>query len=209
MTKWAERERRHAAAFDVIGARYDEAFPHKEGQTAAGAWLLDRLAPGSHVLDLGCGTGLPTAAQLTGGGHRVTGVDLSAEMVRIAAQNVPEGEFRQADLRDVTGEYDAVVAFFVLLMLPVPGIPEALAQIHKLLRPGGFFCLSMVEADLEEFPISFLGQDLLVSGLLRDELREAVEAAGFAVEEEHVLSYAPATTQAVPEIQLFYNCRRV
>ncbi|ROO91263.1 methyltransferase family protein [Actinocorallia herbida] len=209
MTKWAERERRHAAAFDVIGARYDEAFPHKEGQLAAGSWLLDRLSPGSHVLDLGCGTGLPSAAQIAAGGHRVTGVDLSAEMVRIAGLNVPEGEFRQDDLRDVTGEFDAVVAFFVLLMLPVPGIPRSLELIHRLLKPGGLFCLSMVEADLEEFPIPFLGQELLVSGLLRDELREAVESAGFEIEEENVLSYAPATTQAVPEIQLFYNCRRV
>ncbi|MCD0447670.1 methyltransferase domain-containing protein [Actinocorallia sp. API 0066] len=209
MTKWAERERRHAAAFDAIGVRYDEAFPHKEGQLAAGGWLLDQLAPSSSILDLGCGTGLPTAAQLAGAGHRVTGLDLSAEMVRLARENVPEGEFHQGDLRDVKGQYDAIVAFFVLLMLPLAQIPESLALIHGLLRPGGLFCLSMVEADLEEFPISFLGQELLVSCLLRDELRAAVEAAGFAVEAENVLSYAPSSTQAVPEIQLFYHCRRV
>lgn len=208
MTEWAEREKRHAAAFDVIGVRYDEAFPHKEGQLAAGAWLLDRLDPGSRVLDLGCGTGLPTAAQLAEAGHSVSGVDLSAEMVRIARENVPKGEFSQEDLRDVTGEFDAVVAFFVLLMLPLPGIPASLELIHRRLRPGGLFCLSMVEADLEEFPIPFLGQEVLVTGLLRDELRAAVEAAGFEVEEERVLSYAPASTQAVPEIQLFYHCRR-
>lgn len=205
---WAERENRQAAAFDYIGARYDEAFPHKDGQLAAGQWLLARLAPGSTVLDVGCGTGVPTAAQVAGAGHAVTGLDLSAEMIRLARENVPSAEFHEADLRGAEGEYDAVVAFFVLLMLPLREIPDALSRIHGLLRPGGLFCLSMVEADLDDVPIPFLGQEVRVSCVLRDDLRAMVEAAGFAVEEENVISYAPSSTQAVPEIQLFLNCRR-
>lgn len=32
-----------AEAFDAIGDRYDEAFPHKEGQLSAGEWLIDSL----------------------------------------------------------------------------------------------------------------------------------------------------------------------
>src|SRR5688572_20996774 len=66
-----------AAAFDRIGERYDEAFPHKEGQEKAGAWLLHRLPPASRVLDAGCGTGLPTARQLADAGMAVTGIDIS------------------------------------------------------------------------------------------------------------------------------------
>jgi len=204
----AARESRQAAAFDHIGAQYDEAFPHKDGQLLTGEWLLDRLPSGSAVLDLGCGTGLPTAAQLAGAGHRVTGVDYSAEMVRLARENVPRGVFRQGDLCDADGEYDAVLAFFVLLMFPLDEIPGALARMHRLVRPGGLFCLSMVEADLDDHPLAFLGQEVRVSALLRDDLRDQVEAAGFAVEEERVLSYAPASTQAVPEVQLFLACRR-
>ena len=73
-----------------FGDRYDEAFPHKEGQLAAGAWLAASLGPGGRVLDLGCGTGLPTARQLTDAGLRVTGVDLSAGMLALARENVPE-----------------------------------------------------------------------------------------------------------------------
>lgn len=205
---WAERDRRHAAAFDHIGVRYDEAFPHKEGQLAAGEWLLERLPPRARILDVGCGTGLPTAAQLAGEGHDLTGIDQSAGMIELARKNVPSVRFEQKNLFGATGEYDAVVAFFVLLMLRLEEIPRALSYVHSLLRPGGYFCLSMVEADLDDLPISFLGQEVRVSCYLRDDLRDEVEKAGFVIEDQQELSYAPQTTQAVPEIQLFLNCRR-
>ncbi|MBW8828396.1 MAG: hypothetical protein JF606_02980 [Burkholderiales bacterium] len=41
-----------AEAFDTIGNRYDEAFPHKEGQVSAGEWLIRSLPAGSRVPDL-------------------------------------------------------------------------------------------------------------------------------------------------------------
>jgi SAM-dependent methyltransferase len=204
----SERGLRNAAAFDAIGERYDEAFPHKEGQLAAGEWLIDRLEAGSRVLDVGCGTGLPTAAQIAWAGHELTGIDVSRAMVALARQNVPQATFHQGEIDGVTGTYDAVVAFFVLLMLPPAEIDVTLGLLHDLLRPGGYFCLAMVEADLEDFPISFLGHEVLVTGLLRDELVEVVERAGFVIEEQKIITYAPQTTKAVPEVQLFLNCRR-
>ena len=85
-----DRQAAQAWAFDRIGEHYDEAFPHKEGQLSAGEWLLERLAPGSRVLDVGCGTGIPTARQLVDAGHHVVGVDISEEMLRLARRDVPE-----------------------------------------------------------------------------------------------------------------------
>ncbi|MFF2652121.1 class I SAM-dependent DNA methyltransferase [Streptomyces sp. NPDC058045] len=204
-----------ADAFDAIGERYDDAFPHKEGQIAAAKWLAEELAPGSRVLDLGCGTGLPTARQLVAAGHRVLGVDLSPGMVEQARRNVPEAEFRAVDLAELrpggpdgVGEFDGVAAFFSLLMLPRDEIPYALRLVHRLLRPGGLFALSMVEADLDDEEIPFLGHPIRVSGFLRDDLLRVVRDAGFEVVGEDAFAYAPATTGAPPEHQLFLNCRR-
>jgi SAM-dependent methyltransferase len=201
-----------AEAFDAIGDRYDEAFPHKEGQLDSGAWLAKTLPPGSRILDLGCGTGLPTARQLTDAGHRVVGVDLSPGMLDLARGNVPGAEFHLADLADLRdgrlGTFDGVAAFFTLLMLPRPEIPHALRMLHGMLRPGGLLALSMVEADVDDFAIPFLGNTIRVSGYLREELHRVVCEAGFDVTGESSPAYAPASTDVPPEIQLFLNLRR-
>ncbi|MDJ0342724.1 class I SAM-dependent methyltransferase [Streptomyces sp. H10-C2] len=207
--------RGQAEAFDAIGDRYDEAFPHKDGQLAAGQWLAESLPPGSRVLDLGCGTGLPSTRQLADAGHHVTGVDLSAGMLALAAQYVPQAVFRQGDIADLRpggsldlGSFDGVAAFFSLLMLPRTEIPYALRAIHDLLEPAGLLTLSMVEADVDDFAIPFLGNTIRVSGYLRDDLHQVVADAGFEVIEEESYAYAPASTDVPPEEQLFLYCRR-
>ncbi|WP_190086377.1 class I SAM-dependent methyltransferase [Streptomyces longisporoflavus] len=206
-----------AEAFDAIGAHYDSAFPHKDGQLAAGRRLADALPAGSRVLDVGCGTGVPTARQLTDAGHRVLGIDLSPGMLDIARTNVPSqnADFRQLDLAalraegpDGVGEFDGIAAFFALLMLPRAEIPYALRLLHGLLRPGGLLALSMVEADLDDAGIPFLGHTIRVSGYLRDELRQVVRDAGFDILDEDTYSYAPASTDVPPEHQIFLHCRR-
>lgn len=211
---WGRQEQ--AAAFDAIGNRYDEAFPTKQSQLAAGDWLAAALPPASRVLDLGCGTGVPTARRLVDAGHHVTGVDLSAGMLELARANVPEGEFVQADIADLPpgpplepGSFAGVAAFFSLLMLRRSEIPPALRAVHELLAPGGLLALSMVEADVDDVPIPFLGHTIRVSGYLRDDLRQIVTDAGFEVIKEDAYAYAPASTDVPPEQQLYLCCRRV
>jgi cyclopropane fatty-acyl-phospholipid synthase-like methyltransferase len=210
----AERQALQAAAFDRIGARYDEAFPHKEGQLAAGEWLINRLSPGSRVLDVGCGTGLPTARQLTNAGYEVTGIDISDGMLQLFCRDVPMAASRQLDVANLPakgiaeGGYEAVVAFFSLLMLTRDEIPVTLRKLRTLLMPGGYFLLSMVEADVDDMPLHFLGNRVWVSGYLRDELCQVVTDAGFDVLDLQHLSYAPATTTVPPEVQLFVYARR-
>ena len=204
-------QRAQAAAFDNIGKRYDQAFPHKEGQVAAGEWLIGQLARGARVLDAGCGTGVPTARQLQEAGFSVTGIDISEVMLALARQNVPGIDLRQLNLTEIgpeLGRFDAMVAFFSLLMLSRADIPAALARLRDVLVPGGLLAVGMVEADVDDVPIDFLGMPVRVTGYPRDELARIVETAGFEVLETGDLSYAPVSTQVPPEVQLFLYCRR-
>ncbi|MFF3707052.1 class I SAM-dependent DNA methyltransferase [Streptomyces phaeochromogenes] len=204
-----------AEAFDAIGDRYDEAFPHKEGQLSAGEWLIDSLPAASRVLDLGCGTGVPTTRQLTDAGFEVVGIDLSRRMVQLAGEYVPGATFHQLDIADLRpggprdlGRFDAVAAFFSLLMLPRVEIPLALQTVRHLLVPGGLFVLSMVEADVDNYAIPFLGNTIRVSGYVLEDLHKVIEAGGFEIVKEDSYTYAPAVADVPPEEQVFLCCRR-
>jgi trans-aconitate methyltransferase len=143
---WADRQQAQAAGFDAIGPRYDEVFPHKEGQVRMVEQLLQRVPASARVLDLGCGTGVPTARQLVDGGCAVTGVDISPVMLDQAQRNVPEATFLQRGIIDTDatiGRFDAVVVYFSLLMLPRDRIVDVLNGLHNMIAPGGWLAIGI------------------------------------------------------------------
>lgn len=207
----AMRQSMHAMAFDEIGDRYDEAFPHKEGQVAAAEWLIERLPAGGRVLDVGCGTGTPTAHRLAESGFEVTGIDISEGMLDLARRNVPRATFLRLDMVDLDeslGTFDAIVGFFSVLMLSRTEIPAMLRRFRDLLVPGGHFQLSMIEEDMDEAPVAFLGHPVRVSAYRRGVLRTIVARAGFEVLDLRPVAYTPVPLGSWPEIQLFLYCRR-
>ncbi|HVV11317.1 class I SAM-dependent methyltransferase [Amycolatopsis sp.] len=89
-------------------------------------------APPARVLEAGCGRGA-LAAALNGLGYRVTGVDRSAE----AATAARERGVRviEADVHDVSGEYDVVL--FTRSLHHAEDLDDILAHAGTLLAPGG------------------------------------------------------------------------
>ncbi|WP_245931804.1 class I SAM-dependent methyltransferase [Actinokineospora auranticolor] len=168
-------------AFDLIGRRYDESFVERDVQIAEAAWLVERLPAGSRVLDLGCGSGLPTAKQLLDAGLSVVGIDESEVMLELAREQAPGGDYRHGDLRELTGlgEFDAAVAFFALLMLSKADIELTLRAIRAQLRGPKLLLLSMVQGDFDTFPVNFLGAPTTVSAYPPDQLKQVVADAGF------------------------------
>lgn len=107
--------------------------------------LLELLpAPGRRTLDLGCGEGR-LGRVLTSLGHRVTGIDASATMVRLAASHeMPEPAVvaDAIELPFADGAFDLVVAYMALH--DIDQMPQAVAEIARVLEPGGRLCLAIV-----------------------------------------------------------------
>lgn len=113
---------------------------------------MARLAPGEHVLDVAGGSGEPAltaVARVSPGGY-VLSTDIATNLVRLAAENARKRGLNadQFEARVMDGEhleipdasFDAVLSRLGLIYFPER--PQALAEIHRVLKPGGRVALA-------------------------------------------------------------------
>lgn len=194
------------SSYDAIAAEYAEAqdrrpwnaYFERPGMIA----FLPQDLRGREVLDAGCGPGFYTQ-WLAERGARVTAFDLNAEFVRRTRERVGEmARVLQADLAvplefAEDGSFDLVVCVLVLHYLKDWG--PALAEFHRVLRPGGrlvfsthhpftdlelsatgdYFAVERLEDDWDvgkvEFyrrPMSRISRDLCEAGFVMEEIAE-------------------------------------
>lgn len=119
---------------------------HRNKEYAGWLGLLQRtLPPRARVLELGCGSGHPTARTLSKK-FRVTGVDISEVQIRRARELVPHARFLRADMTRVRfppGRFEGVVMLYSLIHVPVRKHRPLLRRIFRWLTPGGLL-LSIV-----------------------------------------------------------------
>jgi SAM-dependent methyltransferase len=139
--------------------RDDLAYIHDAGfggfAAAAAPVLLDALQRsginGGLVIDLGCGSGILSAA-ISDAGYDVVGIDISEAMVAIARRRVPRGRFRVQSL--LAAELPACVAVAAVgecinYLFDETNSASSLAKlfrrIHKALRSRGLFLFDIAE----------------------------------------------------------------
>lgn len=147
MLAGAARKQRVIDVFGQSAAMYDE-----EGASLfppAARWLVAaaELRAGDTVLDVATGTGqiLFVAARVVGEDGRVIGIDLTDQMLSYARAGITIEGFINSEVRVMDAEhldlpdasFDKVLCGFGLMFFPEPH--RALAEIRRVLRPGGTF----------------------------------------------------------------------
>jgi cyclopropane fatty-acyl-phospholipid synthase-like methyltransferase len=185
--------------YDEIGQRYHDWSHRSEVRLSFVREVLDRLAPHSVVVDLGCGPGDP-ATRMLSESHHVLGVDLSAGQLRVAQRLAPRALLLQADVTELAlrpGSVDAVVSFFALGHLPSAAHAPLLGRVGSWLRPGGLLLTSAPLTPGDDHDSEWLGVPMFFGGIGVDATLAAVDAAGLDVEQAQVVGEDEGEGQVV------------
>jgi len=116
---------------------------------------LARIRPGERVLDLACGTG-NAAIEAARAGARVSGLDAAPRLIEVARTRAAAAslaiDFVVGDAQDLPfhdGAFDCVLSVFGVIFVPDP--PRAVAEIVRVLAPGG---RALISAWRPEGPIN-------------------------------------------------------
>lgn len=101
--------------------------------------LIEPLATGASILDLGCGGGEPIGRFLIDRGFAVTGVDLAPSRIELAVTRFPRHRWLRADMRTIVLDerFDAVIAWDSLTWLGHADQALVATRTAEWLQPGG------------------------------------------------------------------------
>ncbi|TDC79194.1 class I SAM-dependent methyltransferase [Actinomadura sp. 7K507] len=128
--------------WDGRAAAYERGFAHVTRYMVGPLLDAAGVADGTRFLDVGTGPGF-VALEAGWRGAAVSAMDAEPGMAETARRNVPGLDVRVAVLPEVPfadGEFDAVAGNFVINHVGDPG--RALAELRRVLRPGGRLALS-------------------------------------------------------------------
>ena len=158
------------ASYDTIAAEYQPRFGHEltakpldRGMLAGFAELVAAAGLGP-VADIGSGTGR-VAAYLASLGVPVSGIDLSPQMVSVARDLYPALRFEVGSMLDLDlpdACLGGVLAWYSTIHVPDGRLPDAFAEFHRVLAPGGYALLGFQVGDGPQHVTTSLGHAVSV-----------------------------------------------
>jgi 2-polyprenyl-3-methyl-5-hydroxy-6-metoxy-1,4-benzoquinol methylase len=142
-----EKSHDKSNGYEEIAEHFMRARNPRIGPSNVREWCRT-LAPGSSVLDLGCGNGVPISQLLIEEGFDVYGVDASAKLIAAFRSRFPHAHAECSAIEDSDffgRKFDGVIAWGVMFLLP-PDVQSVI--IHKaagVLNRNGKFLFTAPE----------------------------------------------------------------
>lgn len=140
-----------AAFFDNCAPWWDDDMIRNEVTITT---ILDNagIKSGMDILDVACGTGVLFPDYLKRGVESITGIDISAEMAKIAQSKFPDVRVICGDVEDTSfdGKFDAIMVYNAFPHFPDPA--NLIKVLANLVKPGGRLSVahSMSRAQLQQ-----------------------------------------------------------
>jgi predicted TPR repeat methyltransferase len=146
--------------------------------------LIKNTPKNGDVLDLGCGTGLPISKIIYDSGLKVTGLDVSDEMIKHFKENLPNTTALRMPMTEFNAknEYDAIVSSYSMLCLPFGDFVAVAGKISEALKNNGYFLLFLNEGDSKQGQVQEVnGEQLFSMGMSEKEIRDIFEPNGLKI----------------------------
>ena len=151
-------------------------------------WFAEKVGDLGIICDMGCGPG-QIARYLFDHGAEVCGIDLSPGMVERAQSLNPGISFRQGNMLALASIADnffgGVAAFYSIIHVPRPALNQALAELKRVLIPGGILLLTFhIGQEIKHFD-QWWGKEVSLDFIFfeTEEMKERLKIVGFELQE--------------------------
>ena len=166
-------------AWDDVAATYADRRDPDGSDAALIDDLLAGLPPDPDVLDVGCGDGARTLANLPAGS---VGVDVSRRGLDLAAETVPEARLVHGEMSALplaAESVDAITAYHAVFHVERDRHPDVYAEFARALRPGGRLLMTLPSGRFETVRRGWMGGRMFFSAPGRDRTLAQLREAGF------------------------------
>ena len=187
-------------AYNNSAERYDAKFSTYEIYLNRINDFASSLNKNSSILDVGCGPGI-NAEIFINNGHKVTGIDISEQMIALAEKRCPEGNFsvKKAGDLETSEKYDVVCLSFIIVHLEDEETARLIKKLPSLIHPGAHVYISFMTGKNAGYEkTSFSDDDIYFNYYNCDEIEKLFTAEGFrktmVFEEPYVETDGSVTT---------------
>ncbi|MBI2541423.1 class I SAM-dependent methyltransferase [Candidatus Woesearchaeota archaeon] len=147
--------------------------------------FLKYIPKNAKVLDLGCGTGISVAKFLRKKSCKITGIDFSEGMLKLARKNVPKAKFIKMDItkmRFTENSFGAAVSFYAIIHIPRKFHKNIYKNLHRILKKDGILLANASgTCTWEETAKDYLGAPMFWSFFSPEKTLKIIKDACFVI----------------------------